>query len=186
MSASPTPRTTPHPTLPETGVLVIGGGVVGMATAGFLAQDGAEVALIDAGYVGGTTVNAGSLHVQMQTVFLQRFPHLVPALESSLHLYKHGAAYWKAFQEELGVDCEVKIGGGLMVAEDQRQLDFLIGKAKREKERGLDVTILDRGELECLREPALDDGDVGSHLPHCASLRRLEAELAVQLGESGR
>ena len=92
---------------------MIGGGVVGMATAGFLAQDGAEVALIDAGYVGGTTANAGSLHVQMQSVFLQRFPHLVPGLESSLHLYRHGAAYWKSFQEELGVDCEVKIGGGL-------------------------------------------------------------------------
>jgi glycine/D-amino acid oxidase-like deaminating enzyme len=193
MSAQPTPRTTPHATLPETGILVIGGGVVGMATAGFLAQDGAEVALIDAGYVGGTTANAGSLHVQMQTVFLQRFPHLVPALESSLHLYKNGAAYWKVFQEELGVDCEVKIGGGLMVAEDQRQLDFLIGKAKREKERGLDVTILDRGELERIApylgpavigaELCAHEGKVNPLLANAAMRRWAKVKGAVQLFE---
>ena len=47
--------TTPHPNLPEIGVLVIGGGVVGVATAGYLAKEGAEV-----GFVGGTTANAGS------------------------------------------------------------------------------------------------------------------------------
>ena len=99
---------------------------------GFLAEEGAEVAVIDAGYAGGTTANAGSLHVQMQSVFLERFPHLVPRLESMLFLYKLAAAYWTEFQAELGVDCEVKVTGGLMIAEDQRQLDFLARKAKRE------------------------------------------------------
>ena len=137
-----------HQGLPKIGILVIGGGIVGIATAGYLAQDGAEVAVIDAGYVGGTTVNAGSLHVQMQSVFLERFPHLIPNLEKSLYLYKLAAAYWKTFQDELGVDCEVKISGGLMIAEDQRQLDFLARKAKREKEFGLDVAILGRTELD--------------------------------------
>ena len=121
---------------------------MGIATGGYLAQEGAEVAVIDAGYVGGTTANAGSLHVQMQSVFLQRFPHLVPQLESSLYLYKLAAAYWMTFQEEFGADCEVKVSGGLMIAEDRRQLDFLAKKAKREKELGLDVVILDRHELD--------------------------------------
>jgi glycine/D-amino acid oxidase-like deaminating enzyme len=124
VSASPATASAPHPVLPEIAILVIGAGIVGMATGGYLAREGAEVAIIDAGYVGGTTANAGSLHVQMQSSFMQRFPHLVPQLESSLNLYKLSAAYWTGFQKELGADCEVRVGGGLMVAEDERQLDF--------------------------------------------------------------
>jgi glycine/D-amino acid oxidase-like deaminating enzyme len=140
--------TTAHPQVPEIGILIVGGGVVGISTAGYLAKEGAEVAVVDAGYVGGTTANAGSLHVQMQSVFFQRFPNLVPNLEKSLYLYKLAAADWTAFQEELRADCEVKISGGLMIAEDQHQLDFLAKKARREKKLGLDVMVLGRAELD--------------------------------------
>src|SRR5262245_65402697 len=120
--------TLPH-RLSEIAIAVIGGGIVGSCLGGFLAGEGAEVVVIDAGYVGGTTANAGSLHVQMQSIFLERFPQFVPGLESQLPLYKSAAAYWKGFQSALGADCEVKISGGLMIAEDRRQLDFLARKA---------------------------------------------------------
>ena len=175
MSPLATTNTGPHPVLRQIDILIIGGGVVGIATGGYLAQEGAEVAVIDAGYVGGTTANAGSLHVQMQSVFLQRFPHLVPQLESSLYLYKLAAAYWKTFQEELGADCEVKVSGGLMIAEDQRQLDFLAKKAKREKELGLDVTILDRRELDRIA-PYLGPAVIGAEL--CAHEGKVNPLLA--------
>ena len=167
--------TTPHPNLPEIGILIIGGGVVGIATAGYLAKEGAEVAVIDAGYVGGTTANAGSLHVQMQSVFLERFPHLAPNLEKSLHLYKLAADYWTGFQEELGVDCEVKVSGGLMIAEDQRQLDFLAKKAKREKELGLDVAVLERAELNRMA-PYLGPAVIGAEF--CAHEGKVNPLLA--------
>lgn len=184
----------PHPTLPEIGVLVIGGGVVGTAAAGFLAREGAEVAVIDAGYIGGTTANAGSLHVQMQSVFLQRFPHLVPQLESSLYLYKLAAAYWQTFQDdELKTDCEVKVSGGLMIAEDEKQLAFLAKKAKRERELGLDSIILDRSELERIAPylgPAVIGAELCAHegkvnpLLANAAMRRWARELgAIQLTE---
>ena len=175
MSPLATTNTGPHPVLRQIDILIIGGGVVGIATGGYLGQEGAEVAVIDAGYVGGTTANAGSLHVQMQSVFLQRFPHLVPQLESSLYLYKLAAAYWKTFQEELGADCEVKVSGGLMIAEDQRQLDFLAKKAKREKELGLDVTILDRRELDRIA-PYLGPAVIGAEL--CAHEGKVNPLLA--------
>jgi glycine/D-amino acid oxidase-like deaminating enzyme len=164
-----------HPVLGEIAILVIGGGIVGIATAGYLAQDGAEVAVIDAGYVGGTTANAGSLHVQMQSIFLERFPHLVPGLESQLPLYKRAAAYWTGFQAELGADCEVKINGGLMVAEDRRQLDFLVLKAKREKALGLDVAILDRGDLDRIA-PYLGPAVIGAEF--CAQEGKVNPLLA--------
>jgi glycine/D-amino acid oxidase-like deaminating enzyme len=165
----------PHPDIPEIGVLVIGGGIVGVATGAYLAGEGADAAVIDAGYVGGTTANAGSLHVQMQSVFLQRFPHLVPQLESSLYLYKLAAAYWGTFQAELGVDCEMKVSGGLMVAEDQRQLEFLAQKAEREKKRGLDVAILDRTELDRIA-PYLGPAVVGAEF--CAHEGKVNPLLA--------
>ena len=60
--------------LGEIAIAVIGGGIVGSSLGGFLAAEGAEVVVIDAGYAGGTTANAGSLHVQMQSVFLERYP----------------------------------------------------------------------------------------------------------------
>jgi glycine/D-amino acid oxidase-like deaminating enzyme len=182
-----------HPTLPAIGTLVIGGGIVGTALGGFLAAEGADVAVVDAGYAGGTTANAGSLHVQMQSVFLQRFPHLVPRLESSLYLYKLAAAYWQTFQDELGADCEVRVSGGLMIAENRQQLDFLATKAKREKELGLDVTILDRAELDQIApylgpavigaELCVHEGKVNPLLANAAMRRWAREKGAVQLWE---
>jgi glycine/D-amino acid oxidase-like deaminating enzyme len=161
--------------LPDIGILVIGGGIVGIVTAGYLAKEGGEVAVIDAGYVGGTAANAGSLHVQMQSVFLERFPHLVPNLERSLYLYKLAAAFWMAFEKELGADCEVRVSGGLMIAEDKRQLDFLVKKAEREKELGLDVAILDRAELDRIA-PYLGPAVIGAEF--CAHEGKVNPLLA--------
>ena len=138
----------PHQGIPEIDTLVVGGGIVGTTLGGFLAEEGTDVAVVDAGYAGGTAANAGSLHVQMQSVLLRRFPERVPQVEKALHLYKLGVAYWQAFQEELGADCEVKVSGGLMIAENQQQMDVLVRKAKRESELGLEVAILDRAEVE--------------------------------------
>lgn len=141
-------RDSAHPSVAEIGTLVIGGGIVGSCVGGFLAAEGRDVAVIDAGWPGGSTANAGSIHVQMQSLFLRDFPELVPGVERSLPLYRKAVGFWRSFQEELGVDCELRIGGGLMIAEDQRQLDLLIGKCRREKSLGLDVSILERAELE--------------------------------------
>lgn len=175
-----TPASGPHPDMPAIGTLIIGGGVVGSCLAGFLAGEGADVAVIDSGWAGGSTANAGSLHVQMQTVFLQRFPHLVPRLESSLHLYKSAAAFWQTFQQMLGTDCEVKVSGGLMIAEDQRQLNFLAKKARRETELGLDVHILNRAELDRVA-PYLGPAVIGAELcTHEGKVNPLLANVAIR------
>src|SRR4051794_7966728 len=179
--------------LSEIAIAVIGGGIVGSSLGGFRGGAGAGVVVIDAGYAGGTTANAGSLHVQMQSVFLERYPHLVPRLESMLFLYKLAAAYWQEFQRELGVDCEVKVAGGLMIAEDQRQLDFLARKAKRETALGLDVAILGRAELDRIAPylgPAVigaefcaHEGKVNPLLANAAIRRWAGAKGALRLGQ---
>ncbi len=83
------------PLISETEVIVIGGGIVGMCVAAFLAEEGKEVACIDDGHHSGSTANAGSLHVQMQSRNIRLSPHLVPALEQSLPMYIRAVKAWK-------------------------------------------------------------------------------------------
>lgn len=137
-----------HPFVGDIDVLVIGGGIVGSCLAGFLAEDGVGVALIDDGQIGGSNANAGSLHVQMQSRFMRLYPQNVPGMERQLPLYPKAVAFWQTMQARLGADFDLKMTGGLMVAESQDQLGFLKIKARRERELGLDVDILDRAALD--------------------------------------
>jgi glycine/D-amino acid oxidase-like deaminating enzyme len=169
-----------HPVVAEIDVAVVGGGIVGSSVAGFLAAEGLGVAIIDAGVPGGTTANAGSLHVQMQSRFMQLYPDLVAGMESTLHLYAKAVHFWKEFEKKLGTGIDLKITGGLMVAEDQAQLDFLAQKAERERRLGLEVDILDRRELERIA-PYLGPAVVGAELCHLeGKLNPLLANAAVR------
>jgi glycine/D-amino acid oxidase-like deaminating enzyme len=133
---------------PDIGTLVIGGGVLGLCVAGFLAAEGADVAVLDDGRIGGSTANAGSLHVQLQSRFMRLYPAFVPRLEAMLHLYPKAVAFWHKMQRDLGADFDMKMNGGLMIAESEDQLRFLAQKARRERELGLNVEILDRRALD--------------------------------------
>jgi glycine/D-amino acid oxidase-like deaminating enzyme len=144
-------------------VIVVGGGVVGSCVAGFLAEAGKEVMLVDDGRIGGSNANAGSLHVQMQSRFMRLYPQNVPGMERQLPLYPKGVRFWKAFEAKLGADFELKMNGGLMVAESEDQLAFLRTKAARERELGLEVEILERRELEEIA-PYLGSTVVGAEL----------------------
>jgi len=169
-----------RPVVRKVEVAVIGSGIVGHCLSGFLAEEGVGVALIDAGVVGGTTANAGSLHVQMQSRFMRVYPHLVAGMESTLHLYVKAVRFWQAFETRLGTPIDLKITGGLMVAEDRVQLDFLAKKAERERELGLEVDILDRKELERIA-PYLGPAVVGGELCHLeGKLNPLLANAAVR------
>ncbi|WP_191090096.1 NAD(P)/FAD-dependent oxidoreductase [Histidinibacterium aquaticum] len=146
----------------ETDLLVIGGGITGQSAALFAAQAGARVTIVDAQRNAGSHANAGSLHVQMQSRFLRLNPHLADNLESSLPLYLSAVTAWEALDTRLG-GVELTREGGLMLAEDEAQLDFLRQKAERETRKGLDVEILDRDELFSLA-PWLGEAIAGAEL----------------------
>jgi len=128
-------------------VLVIGGGVIGLITAITLAQTGARVTIIDAEMNAGSTSNAGSLHVQMQSRFLRLFPELAPNVEAALPLYKRATESWAQLEEQLGPFDLVR-KGGLMLAESAEQMAFLEQKSRREAAKGIDVALLDRSDLD--------------------------------------
>ncbi|MDE1995203.1 MAG: FAD-binding oxidoreductase [Rhizobiaceae bacterium] len=173
-------------------VIVVGGGVVGSCVAGFLAEAGKGVMLIDEGLGGGSTANAGSLHVQMQSRFMQLYPENVPGMQRQLPLYPKAVRFWQAFEKKLGADFEIKKNGGLMVAETEEQLAFLRTKAAQERLLGLDVEILDRNDLDRMApylgpavigaEICLDEGKLNP-LKCNAAIRRWLIRLGVVLRE---
>jgi glycine/D-amino acid oxidase-like deaminating enzyme len=174
------------------GTLVIGGGILGLCAAGFLAAEGADVALVDDGRIGGSTANAGSLHVQLQSRFMRLYPAFVPRLEAMLHFYPKAVTFWQALQRDLGADFDLKMTGGLMIAEDRDQFAFLAGKARRERELGLEVDMLDRAALDRIApyfgpsvvgaEICVNEGKLNPLLAN-AAIRRWVSGLGVMLVE---
>jgi glycine/D-amino acid oxidase-like deaminating enzyme len=142
-------------------VIVIGGGIVGLCVTWFLSREGLDVLCLDGGQPGGSTANAGSLHVQMQSRLMRLFPQRIPDYLGTLPLYPRAVEFWKTVEQELGRDIDLSIGGGLMVAETRRQLDELEVKVKREQALGVDSALLDRRELLELA-PYLYDGVHGA------------------------
>ncbi len=149
--------------MPRSDLLVIGGGIVGLVTGIHLAEAGARVRIVDAGRNAGSTANAGSLHVQMQSRFMRLYPEQVPNIEAALPFYKAAAARWHSVDQAHG-PFELVRKGGLMLAESDEQLRFLEGKADRERAKGLDVELLDRAALDKIA-PWLGPQIVGAE--HC-------------------
>ncbi|MEZ5858760.1 MAG: FAD-binding oxidoreductase [Geminicoccaceae bacterium] len=150
----------------ESDTVVVGGGIVGLCLAWFLATEGVEVAVLDDGSDAGTTANAGSLHVQIQSRLIRRFPELLPGVEAALPMYPLAVRHWQRLTGLLPIDIDLRLTGGLMVAEDEEQLDFLRAKAARERALGLEVEILDRRALDRIA-PYLGPAVVGAE--RCAS-----------------
>lgn len=179
------------------GTVVVGGGVIGLCVAVFLAGDGQDVAILDSGQVGGSTTNAGSLHVQMQPRFMRNNPDKVPALMRALHLYPKAVEFWRSLESDLGADFEIVLAGGLALAETPQHMAYLAKKCADERKRGLDVELLDRAELQGIA-PYLDRGVIGAQfcrnegkvnpLRANAGLRKAAAELGVAIvdGETVR
>ncbi len=128
-------------------LLVIGGGVVGLIAARELARAGARVTLVDAAQNAGSTTNAGSLHVQMQSRFIRLYPEHARNAERALPCYRQAAECWDRLEAGLGPIHLVR-KGGLMLAESAGQMAFLEEKSRREEAKGLDVALLDRAELD--------------------------------------
>jgi len=155
--------------------VVIGGGVVGLCLTWFLAETGAAVLCIDDGREAGSTANAGSLHVQMQSRLMRLFPGRLADYQKTMPIYPRAVDYWAVIANELDEDVELQIGGGLMVADSQQQLAALEEKCKCERQSGLDTDIVGRQELLRLA-PYLHSGTLGA--VHCAKEGKINPLLA--------
>jgi glycine/D-amino acid oxidase-like deaminating enzyme len=144
--------------------LVIGGGVAGSCVAYWLAREGIEVMVVERDEVNlqASGANAGSLHVQLLSFdFGDNAPPGGNRAADTLPLGPASIALWQEIERETGRDLEIKVTGGLMVAESERDVAFLKAKIALEKSRGIEAEYLGANELRVL-EPAVGDVAIGA------------------------
>lgn len=132
-------------------MLVIGGGVTGCAAAHELARAGADVVLVDRHDLNtqASGRNAGGLHGQIQyEPFVELGEDWARAFAPSLALLQDSIDRWQSLPGELGVDLEVSVCGGLIVAADEQQLRRLERKATLERAFGRELELLSRADLQ--------------------------------------
>ncbi|NTG51238.1 FAD-dependent oxidoreductase [Agrobacterium rhizogenes] len=166
--------------LSQTSTLVIGAGIAGLSTALFLAREGEEVTVLERAFPNSLASggNAGSLHAQLLS-----FDHGAraegggSAAAQTLPLQRDSVALWAALQDELGCDFEMKVTGGLMVAETEAHMRFLAEKVGVEQRAGIDCRLIGQEELRAL-EPALSPQFVGA--AYCSQEGKINPLVATQ------
>jgi sarcosine oxidase, subunit beta len=147
----------------KTEVLVIGGGIAGLMTAWYLAQDGVEVTLVEAGDLGAQAsgANAGSLHLQLQFAeFVGYGEDWARAYAPTLRFLSGSIDLWQGLSDALGEDLDVKLGGGVIVAQTDAQMDLIRAKAKIEASVGVVTETLGKDEVHRIA-PYLSDKAIG-------------------------
>ncbi|CAM2865132.1 ferredoxin [Komagataeibacter xylinus] len=143
-------------------VVVIGGGVVGAATALFLARAGRKVTVLERGQpgAGASGGNAGSLHAQLLSFDYRSNEQGLSPAARTLPLQRASIDLWGRLQEELDRDIEMKVTGGIMLAETEHELERLRGKVAIERAQGITCEILDEAAIRA-HEPAIAPGFLG-------------------------
>src|SRR5215471_20294736 len=132
--------------LDSTDVLIVGGGVLGCATAYYLACRGIDTLVVERGSLNreASGTNAGTLHIQIpafhfRTQYLES-PTAAQRESDFLitnRLYATAAEAWCSLERELDADLGVRVVGGLMVAESEREMQVLEAKAAYERRIGM-------------------------------------------------
>ncbi|HYR01707.1 MAG TPA: FAD-binding oxidoreductase, partial [Syntrophobacteria bacterium] len=137
-------------------VVIVGGGVIGVSIAYYLAKKGVRnVLLLERGPMGGGSTGkcAGGIRTQFST-------------EVNIRCSLVSREVFDGFKAEFGVDPEFHRIGYLFLAADERQWSVLRTNVLLMERLGLEVELVDRGEIR-RRWPFLyvDDLVGGSYTP---------------------
>jgi len=162
--------------------LVIGGGVAGCCLAYWLAREGIETMVVERDDVNlqASGANAGSLHVQLLSFdFGRNAPAGGNRAADTLPLGPASIALWQEIQRDTDQDLEVKVCGGLMLAETDEDVAFIKAKIELEKSRGIEAELIGANELHQL-EPCIGDVAIAAEwCPGEGKINPLRATYAV-------
>ena len=170
----------------DTDVLVVGGGIVGCSVAYYLAREGIDVTLIERHEVGGEAsgANAGSIHLQLPSpLFREGTPVTAAKIASVLIPFVLAALdSWRELMGDLGDDFELRLAGGLMVAETAAELEILRAKAVLERKAGLEVRVLEGNALHDLAPYLSNPVRAAAYCPLEGKANPLKATEAILRG----
>lgn len=129
---SPSPAALPA----DAEVVIVGGGIVGLCAALFLAREGRETLLLDrdAAFADASGLNAGTLSLQVKT------PQVWALARLALEL-------WARLDGEMNGGPGFTPCGGLRVALDECERSKLVASVQAQRAQGLDVDLLGGDEL---------------------------------------
>ncbi len=131
-------------------VAVVGAGIIGCATAYYLASRGLSVAVFDKNYItaGSTGRCPGGIRQQWAT-------------EDHVRLAMKSVEIFKNLDQELGVDTEYKQGGYLIIAKTEEEVKQFQKNIVMQRSNGLPVEWLEPGEINEI-VPELDIEGIGA------------------------
>ena len=137
-------------------VIIIGGGVIGCATAYYLAKEGTSVIVLEGSdHIGngGSSRNGGGVRQSGPD------PRERP-------LAKYGIrTLWPHLSEELETDCEYHQDGNLRLGKTEKHREILEGLADRARACGLDVRMIDGDEVRRINPHLSHEVTVASWCP---------------------
>lgn len=133
-------------------VIIIGSGVIGCATAYYLAKKGTSVIVLDKDENignGGSARNGGGVRQS------GRDPRELPLAMYAVN------NLWPTLSEELGINVEYHKEGNLRLGKTEHHLEILQGLTDRATACGLDVRMIDGAEVRAIN-PYLSDEVIGA------------------------
>ena len=117
-------------------VVIIGGGILGVSTAWFLAKQGVDVVLCEKGHIGGEQSGRNWGWVRQQERDAREMPMMVESMR-----------IWSALADEIGEDVGFRRTGCIYAARDDDELDGYAAWLPTAKEYGVDTRIISGDEL---------------------------------------
>jgi glycine/D-amino acid oxidase-like deaminating enzyme len=117
-------------------VVIIGGGIVGISTAWFLARQGIPVVVCEKGYVAGEQSGRNWGWVRQQG----RDPRELPMMIDSMRI-------WRTLAQDIGEDIGFTQGGCLFTTSDEKELQGFHDWLELAKDFDLDTRVIDSDEI---------------------------------------
>ena len=137
-------------------VIIIGGGVIGCATAYYLAKEGTSVIVLEGSdHIGngGSSRNGGGVRQSGRDP--REFPLAMYGIRT----------LWPHLSEELETDCEYHQDGNLRLGKTEKHREILEGLADRARACGLDVRMIDGDEVRRINPHLSHEVTVASWCP---------------------
>ena len=130
----------PSANVPETAdIVVIGGGIVGISTAWFLARQGVDVVVCEKGHVAGEQSGRNWGWVRQQGRDTRELPMIVESLR-----------IWRQLGDAIGEDVGFREQGILYLIDDDRQLERYAAWVKAADDYGIGSRLIEGEELKGL------------------------------------